>query len=172
MQTQPTQTTIADAIIAEIEQEAATTRRLLEILPEDKLDWRPHPKAMSLGQLAVHIAQVQGGVAEFVDSDVSPRPAFEHATADNRDAILDIFTASTSKAKAVLAATSDEKALGEWRLVDGDKTLTAMPRVAFWRSIMLNHYYHHRGQLSTYLRQLDVPLPSIYGPTADVDPFA
>lgn len=162
---------IVDAFIAEIEQEAPATRRLLEIVPDDKLDWRPHRKAMSLGQLALHIARTQGGVAEGTTVDDAERPVFNHEEATSRAQILDTFEENTKKAKEILAATSDEKALGEWRIVDGDKVLMAMPRVAFWRSVMLNHTYHHRGQLSTYLRTLDIPLPSVYGPSADTNPF-
>ena len=162
---------IVDAFIAEIDQEAPATRRLLEIVPDDKLQWRPHPKAMSLGQLAMHIAQTQGGVAQGTDADTAERPVFIHGEATSRAAILNVFEESTQKAKAILAATSDEKALGEWRIKDGEKVLMAMPRVAFWRSVMLNHVYHHRGQLSTYLRTLDIPLPSVYGPSADTNPF-
>lgn len=162
---------IVDAFIAEIDQEAPATRRLLEIVPDDKLDWRPHPKAMSLGQLAMHIARTQGGVAEGTTVDDAERPVFNHEEATSRAQILDAFEENTKKAKEILAATSDEKALGEWRIVDGDKVLMAMPRVAFWRTVMLNHTYHHRGQLSTYLRTLDIPLPSVYGPSADTNPF-
>lgn len=162
---------IVDAFIAEIDQEAPATRRLLEIVPDDKLDWRPHPKAMSLGQLAFHIARTQGGVAEGTTVDDAERPVFNHEAANSRAEILRVFEENTEKAKQILSTTSDEKALGEWRIMDGEKVLLAMPRVAFWRTAMLNHTYHHRGQLSTYLRTLDVPLPSVYGPSADTNPF-
>lgn len=162
---------IVDAFIAEIDQEAPATRRLLEIVPDDKLDWRPHPKAMSVGQLAMHIAQTQGGVAQGTDEEFISAPDFVHNEGTSRAVILAAFEENTKKAKEILAATSDEKALGEWRIVDGEKVLMAMPRVAFWRSVMLNHVYHHRGQLSTYLRTLDIPLPSVYGPSADTNPF-
>ncbi len=162
---------IVDAFIAEIDQEAPATRRLLEIVPDDKLGWRPHPKAMSLGQLAMHIAQTQGGVAQGTDEEFISAPDFIHNEGISRAAILAAFEENTKKAKEILAATSDEKALGEWRIMDGEKVLMAMPRVAFWRSVMLNHVYHHRGQLSTYLRTLDIPLPSVYGPSADTNPF-
>lgn len=162
---------IVDAFIAEIDQEAPATRRLLEILPEDKLDWRPHPKAMSLGQLAIHVAQTQGGVAMGTDAESMSAPDFVHNEGTSRAEILAAFEDGTEKAKAILSNTSDEKALGEWRIMDGEKVLMAMPRVAFWRMVMMNHLYHHRGQLSTYLRTLDVPLPSIYGPSADTNPL-
>lgn len=168
MQTQPKQSKITDAIIAEINQEAEITKRLLDIVPDDKLDWRPHPKAMSLGQLAMHIAQNQGVVAEMTDSDTASIPDFVQPRAESRAELLAVFAEGTEKAKRILSETSDEKALAEWRIVNGEDTVMAMPRVAFWRMVMLNHNYHHRGQLSTYLRTLDIPLPSIYGPSADV----
>ena len=171
MQAELKKESIVDAFIAEIDQEAPATRRLLEIVPDDKLDWRPHPKAMSVGQLAMHIAQTQGGVAQGTDEEFISAPDFIHNEGTSREAILAAFEENTKTAKEILAATSDEKALGEWRIMDGEKVLMAMPRVAFWRSVMLNHVYHHRGQLSTYLRTLDIPLPSVYGPSADTNPF-
>ena len=171
MQAQQSTSFIADAIVAELDQEAAATRRLLEIVPEDKLTWRPHPKAMSLGQLALHIAGTQGGVAEGALNDTAERPLFNHPEAHTRDEILKIFEDGLKKAKEIVSATSDERAMEEWKIVDGEKVLLALPRVAFWRSVMLNHVYHHRGQLATYLRILDIPLPSVYGPSADTEAF-
>lgn len=162
---------IVDAFIAEIDQEAPATRRLLEIVPDDKLQWRPHPKAMSLGTLAMHVAQTQGGVAEGTDEEFISAPDFIHNEGKSRAEILKAFDEGTAKAKNILSNTSDEKAVDKWRIMDGKKVLMEMPRVAFWRTVMMNHLYHHRGQLSTYLRTLDVPLPSVYGPSADTDPF-
>lgn len=172
MQAETKQMRIADAIVMEMEQEAEITRRLFDIIPEDKLDWRPHPKAKSLGELAMHIAMLQRGVAEFGQpdtadfSDLSPEPE-----ASSRAQILETFTESLKKAKEIVGSTDDARALAEWKFQKDGSTIMAMPRIAFWRSILLNHNYHHRGQLSTYLRQLDVPLPSIYGPSADTNPF-
>lgn len=165
------QSSLIAPFIAEIDEEAEITKRLLEIIPEDKLTWRPHPKAMSLGQLALHIAQSQGAVAEVAQADTVGLPGFTQAEAATCAEILDAFVESTQEAKDILSATSDEQALAEWKLVDGERVLMAMPRTAVWRSIMLNHNYHHRGQLSTYLRTLDIPLPSIYGTSADTNPF-
>jgi uncharacterized damage-inducible protein DinB len=167
MQAQQSSSKIAEAIAAELEQEAVATRRLLEIVPENRLTWRPHPKAMTLGQLALHIAVVQGAVAEGTLNDTVPVPDFIHPEPQSPDEILAAFDSSLKKAKEIVSSTSDERAAAEWRIVDGDRTVLAMPRAAFWRTVMLNHVYHHRGQLSTYLRQLDIPLPSVYGPTAD-----
>lgn len=171
MKAQTKQARLVDPILAELDQEAEATRRLLEIVPEDKLTWRPHPKAMSLGQLALHVAATQGGVAEGTLNDSVDTPDFIHSEARTRAEIVSTFDDGLKKAKEIVSATSDERALAEWKIVDGDKVLLAMPRIAFWRTVMLNHVYHHRGQLSTYLRQLDIPLPSVYGPSADTNAF-
>ncbi|MGD9628861.1 MAG: DinB family protein [Pyrinomonadaceae bacterium] len=167
MQPQTKLSSIVEPILSELDQEAPATRRLLEIVPEDKLTWRPHPKAMSLGQLALHVAGTTGGVAEATLNDTSDVADFNHAEPASRAEILDTFENGLKQAQKMLSATSDERALAEWKMVDGEKVVLAMPRIAFWRMVMLNHLYHHRGQLSTYLRILDIPLPSIYGPSAD-----
>lgn len=172
MQPETKQARIADSILAEIEQEAVTTKKLLELLPEDKLTWRPHSKAMSLGELAMHVAGLQGGVAELSSSDsadAADLPPLQEAK--SRTEVLEVFADSQRKAKEIVGSTDDERAMSEWQFNRDGKTVVAMPRIAFWRSILLNHNYHHRGQLSTYLRQLDVKLPSIYGPSADENPF-
>jgi uncharacterized damage-inducible protein DinB len=172
MQAETKQIRIADSILMEMDQEAEITKRLLDIIPEDKLGWRPHPKAKSLGELAMHIAMLQRGVAELGQpdtadlSDLSAEPE-----AASRAQILETFAKSLEKAKEIVGSTDDARAMAEWKITKDGNTLMAMPRVGFWRTILLNHNYHHRGQLSTYLRQLDVPLPSIYGPSADTNPF-
>jgi uncharacterized damage-inducible protein DinB len=165
--------TIAD-LLEELDQEAQATRRVLERVPEGKLHWRPHKKARTLGELALHIAMVPGGVAEFVASP-SPAQAPEFTAGPSPRKASELVPAleqSIAKAKSVLSGMSDATFTGTWRLMQGDREIFAIPRAAFLRSVMLNHWYHHRGQLTVYLRQLDVPLPSIYGPTADEDPFA
>jgi uncharacterized damage-inducible protein DinB len=173
MQAEAKQMRIADSILMEMDQEAEITKRLLDIIPEDKLSWRPHPKAKSLGELAMHLALLQRGVSELADQDVAEAPTFPpEPDAVNRAHIIETFTDSLKKAKDIVGATDDERAMAEWKMTKDGNTILAMPRIALWRSILLNHNYHHRGQLSTYLRTLDVPLPSIYGPSADVNPFA
>lgn len=171
MQAEAKQMSIADPILMEIDQEAATTRRILERVPEDKLTWKPHPKSMSLGQLALHIAMTQGAVAEMTLADSVEPPAFEQPEAKSRAEILEAFEASTLKAKEVLGGTDNERAMATWSMLKDGKPLMEIPRVGVWRAILLNHLYHHRGQLSVYLRELDVPVPSIYGPSADENPF-
>ena len=165
---------IVDPILAELDQEAEATRRLLDIIPEDKLDWRPHPKAKSLGELAMHIAILQGNVAELGNEDirdVSDIPRND-PTAESREQISRTHSESLEKAKQIVAETDDQKAVGGWQLNKDGQAVISMPRNAFWRTVLLNHFYHHRGQLTTYLRTLDVPLPSVYGPSADTNPFA
>ena len=173
MQAETKRSRIADPFLAEIDQEAAITKRLLDIIPEDKLSFRPHPKAKSLGELAMHIASLQGLVAELGQLDSKEAGTFPpDVEATSRAQILDTFAESIKRAKEIVGATDDERAMAEWKLTRDGNTLVAMPRIGVWRSILLNHNYHHRGQLSAYLRELDVPLPSIYGPSADTDPFA
>lgn len=162
---------IADSILMEMDQEAEITKRLFDVIPEDKLSWRPHPKAKSLGELAMHIAQIPGSVAGLSQPDVAEANFPPEIEAKSRAEILETFAESFKKGKEIVAATDDARLFEEWKLTKDGKDVVAMPRIAFWRSILLNHNYHHRGQLSAYLRELDVPLPSIYGPSADTNPF-
>ena len=164
---------MVEPMIAELDQEGATTRRLLERVPSDKLTWKPHAKSMTLGVLALHVATIPGGIAglahadsfEFTDAPPAPQP-------DSTDAIVAAHDESLATAKQQVSAMDDAKAMGMWRGTVGGKTALEIPRIGLLRALMLNHWYHHRGQLSVYLRELDVPLPSIYGPSADENPFA
>ena len=164
---------IADALIAELEQEAATTRRVLERVPADKLSWKPHDKSMSLGRLALHVAQVPGFVAGLAAQNPGAFPEnFEQASATSVDEALSALGDSVSTATQIVRGFDDAAMMESWSLVADGRTLISMPRVGLLRGLMLNHWYHHRGQLSVYLRLLDVPVPSIYGPSADENPFA
>ena len=162
-----------DAMLQELEQEAQTTRRVLERVPDDKLKWRPHEKARTLGELALHVAMVPGSVAEFVAAE-SPvqAPQFTDSSPNHASELVPALEESIAKAKKLLGGMDDAALNATWRMMQGDRELIAIPRVAMLRSIMLNHWYHHRGQLSVYLKQLDIPIPSIYGPSADENPFA
>ena len=161
-----------DGLLAELEQEAETTRRVLERIPQAHLSGKPHPKSMSLGQLALHVATVPGSVAELAAVDVIPEPpAFVQPEAATAAELVPSLTASVAKARQVLGGFDDARMAAMWRLQSGGKDILAMPRAALVRSIMLNHWYHHRGQLLVYLRLLDLPVPSVYGPTADENPF-
>jgi len=164
---------IIDGLLQELEQEAQTTRRVLERVPQAHLGWKPHEKSMSLGQLAMHVAQVPGAVAALAAQDSPSVPSeFKQAPATSAAELLPTLEQSVAKARAVLGGFDDQAMLSTWRLMNGTQEVMAMPRVAVVRAIMLNHWYHHRGQLSVYLRQLNVPVPSIYGPSADENPFA
>ena len=162
-----------DVLLAEMDQEALSTTRVLERIPQAQLTWRPHAKSMSLGQLALHVATIPGNVAELASMDTIPEPpAFIQAEAATAAELVPTLKASLAKARQVLGGMSDEQLMQTWRLMSGDKEIMAMPRAAVIRMIMLNHWYHHRGQLLVYLRMHNVPLPSVYGPTADENPFA
>ena len=165
--------TLIEPMLSEFQEEVEVTRRILKRVPVDKLTWRPHPKSMSLGQLAIHIATVPGAVATLAQADgfdvsqgkfVPPQPK-------DLQEIQTAFEASVRDVEKQLKGMTDEKAQGSWSLKRGDKELSRQPRIGVLRSIMLNHWYHHRGQLSVYLRLLDVPVPVVYGPSADENPF-
>lgn len=161
-----------EALIQELEQEAQTTKRVLERVPGDRLAWKPHQKSMSLGQLALHVATTPGGVSDIVRQSPYPVPEFTQPSCANAAELVPALDQSVAKAKENLRAIGDAGLGHMWRVVDGDKEIMAMPVAAVLRFIMLNHWYHHRGQLSVYLRELGVPVPSIYGPSADENPFA
>lgn len=163
---------LIDPILAELDQEAEITRRLFAIIPEDKLSWRPHSKARSLGELALHIATVQGEVAELAEPDSAEAPTPPENEATSRAQIAEAFEESLKKAKRIIGSTNDERAMADFAITINGEVVMQVPRMGFWRSILLNHYYHHRGQLSAYLRELDLELPSIYGPSADTKPFS
>jgi uncharacterized damage-inducible protein DinB len=158
---------IIDALIGELEQEAKTTARVLERVPEAHLAWKPHPKSYSLGQLALHVATVPGNVAALAASDVAQSPGFTQPAAASTGELVPALDASVARARELLGGFDDAAMTAPWRLVNGEREILSIPRVAFVRAIMLNHWYHHRGQLLVYLRLLDVSVPSVYGPTAD-----
>ena len=162
-----------DVLFAELEQEAATTRRVLERMPQAHLTWKPHAKSMSLGQLARHVATVSGSVAELAAEDIVPDPpVFSYPEAATTAELIPLLAESVARAKQALAGFDDAKMAATWRLQRDGRDVMAMPRAAFVRAIMLNHWYHHRGQLLVYLRLLDQSVPPVYGPTADESPFA
>ena len=163
---------IADSMLAEFDQEARTTRRVLERVPSDKLDWGPHPRSMTIGVLALHIAGTPGFVVQMGSVDAYEMSPFTPPVPSSTAEILATYDQTMAAAREFVAGLDDAKALAMWSLVMGGKTIFAMPRIAMIRMILMNHCYHHRGQLSVYLRLLDVPVPSIYGPSADENPFA
>jgi uncharacterized damage-inducible protein DinB len=164
---------IVDGLLGELEQEAQTTRRVLERIPQEHLSWKPHPKSMSLGQLALHVAMVPGNVAELAARDTIPAPPnFAQPEAATATELVPALSESVARAQRALGGFDDARMGQMWRLQNDGKDIIAMPRAAFVRAIMLNHWYHHRGQLLVYLRLLNLPVPSVYGPTADENPFA
>jgi uncharacterized damage-inducible protein DinB len=163
---------MTEAFIAEMDQESEATRRMLEVVPADRLDWKPHEKSMSLGQLAIHVATIPGGVAELLKMETMNTGDFEGPSLPgSTEEILEALDESLGKARDILGSMDDEAMMGTFRLMKGEQEVMSMPKVGLARAIILNHLYHHRGQLSVYLRLLDVPLPSVYGPTADENPF-
>jgi uncharacterized damage-inducible protein DinB len=164
---------LADMFIRELEMEAKTTRRVLERVPEDKLAWKPHTKSMSLRQLAQHVATIPGNVSGMAKCDGYDVEKFSEPPAlETTAAIVAAFDESVAQAKANLAATDDAAMMKDWSFRMGGNPIMTIPRIGVFRTMLLNHLYHHRGQLSVYLRLLDVPVPSIYGPSADENPFA
>ena len=164
---------IADSLIQELDMEAATTRRVLERVPEGRMSWKPAERSRSVGQLAWHIATTPGNVASLVSQNPAAMPQFgpEPEPASTAE-LLRALDASVETARTHLRGWNDAAITETWSLTAGGKALMTMPRVAVLRMIMLNHWYHHRGQLSVYLRELGVPVTSIYGPSADENPFA
>lgn len=155
-------------ILDELSREAETTRRVLIRLPPDKLGWKPHQKSKTLGDLAWHVAMIPPRIAAMAEVDDADALAFKSpAKPDSVEALLEGFEDGIRDAKERLARLTDDQLGRKIRFRVGDRTLAHLPRLAFLRTVMLNHGYHHRGQLSVYLRLLDVPVPPIYGPTAD-----
>jgi uncharacterized damage-inducible protein DinB len=165
---------VTKAFLAEFENEAQTTRRVLERVPADKLAWKPHPKSMSLGNLALHVAMSPGVICGWALDDVTEFGGGAPPDPTSTDQIVKAHDESVARVKDILSKMSDEDVKAQWsaKPKGGDTVFFTMPKVALLRGLGLNHTYHHRGQLSVYLRLLDVPVPSIYGPSADENPFA
>ncbi|MGI8548137.1 MAG: DinB family protein [Gemmatimonadaceae bacterium] len=163
---------IAQTLLPEFDHEMATTRTLLERVPDGKGDWKPHERSMALGYLANHIAtlpQYANTALEGTEMDMNPPGGkkYQMAEFNSVQERLAAFDTGVKRAREAIAATPDSDMHVMWSLKNGGETMLSLPRVAVLRSFMMNHLIHHRGQLSVYLRLLDVPLPSIYGPTAD-----
>ena len=161
---------IAQSLLAEFEIQAAVTRKFLERLPDDELNWKPHEKSMSAGQLAYHLAVVPGSVVRFVQSNPAQGGGFGVPQPGSRQEVLDAFEESITAVRSVLP-TFDDAAMSEtWRLIVDGQEVLAQPRGDFLRDIMLSHWYQHRGQFSVYLRLLNMPVPASWGPSADEAP--
>ena len=160
---------IKDALLPEFDHEMGTTRRLLERVPDDKLGWKPHEKSMSLGRLATHVAEVpHWGTMAISATEYNMVPGSYVPTAKgSRAEILGLFEENAAAFRRQIETTSDAELMAMWTLKNDGETVFSMPRIGVLRSMVMNHLIHHRGQLSVYLRQNDVPLPAMYGPSAD-----
>ena len=155
-------------LLPEFDHEMANTRKTLERLPEDKLDFTPHEKSWAMRQLAGHVAQLPGWVTVTLEStELDLEQPFPQPTLDSRDDILATFDGAVKGARAVLEAASAEDLMVPWTLKMGDQVVFTMPRIGVLRSFVMNHVIHHRGQLTIYLRLTGAPLPALYGPSAD-----
>jgi len=158
-----------NGLIAEFKQESANTRKMLEKVPNDQLSWQPHEKSMSLGRLASHLAQIPVWFDRILQADT-----FDFSRSDYRtvpaDTVADILAQFDTKAQqslALLSATTDGQLDAPFTLRNGDRVYFTLPRKVMLRNFCYNHTYHHRGQLSVYLRLLGIPVPGMYGPSAD-----
>jgi uncharacterized damage-inducible protein DinB len=160
---------LIDPILAELAHEGATTRRLLDRLPQERLGWQPHQKSMTLGRLATHIAEIPGWVGSIVEKDEFDVGASGYVppTVGSVAEIIAMFDKNVATAAEALKRQSNDRLLAKWQLKKNGQLVVEMPRLGMVRSFLMNHLIHHRGQLSVYLRLQNVPLPSIYGPTAD-----
>jgi DinB family len=160
---------LSEALLSEFDQEMANTRRSLERVPGDKFDWKPHPKSMTLGSLATFLAILPswGTTTIAQDSLDLLGPAPPAPAASSAKDLLELFDKNAADARRTIAGASDQHLMKPWTLLKGGKSLLSQPRIAVLRSFVMNHMIHHRGQLSVYLRMNDVPVPAIYGPSAD-----
>ena len=166
-------TNTIEPMLSEFREEVATTKRALQRIPADKLAWKPHPKSMSIGQLAMHIVLIPGRLSQLAlqeGLDVT-QANFNPPQPKDVEEILAVYEQSVLDAENCLQGMTEQQAHAKWRLMRRDKEIFSRPRVEILRTILLNHWYHHRGQLSVYLRLLDVPVPVTYGPSADENPF-
>jgi uncharacterized damage-inducible protein DinB len=163
---------VTAAFLKEFDNEAGTTRRVLERVPADKLGWKPHPKSMSLGELALHVAASPAVICGWAVEGETQFTGEKTPTPSSTTEILAAHDKGVKTVKDSLGQIGDEGMSAMWTGKAGGATLMAMPKAVLVRAIVLNHWIHHRGQLSVYLRLLDVPVPSIYGPSADENPFA
>jgi uncharacterized damage-inducible protein DinB len=162
---------ISQMLLGELEQEAQATRRVLQRVPQDKLSWRPHPKSSSLGQLALHVALIPSLGTLVLAPDELEAPELVQSEPRTTAELITTLDESLASARRFLSELTPERAEGRWRLVRGGRELMAAPRLPMIRTLMFNHLYHHRGSLVVYLRLLDIPLPPVYGPTADEKAF-
>lgn len=167
---------MSDALLPEFDLEMANTRKTLERVPEDKFGWKPHEKSFAMGHLASHLATLPSWTVMAVNQDsidIAPvgEPPRKGPEAKTTEELLSMFDSNVAAARAAIAGVSDEQLFKPWTLLSGGKTVLTMPKIAVLRSFVMSHSIHHRAQLGVYLRLNDVPVPSIYGPSADEGSF-
>lgn len=159
---------LTSALLAELKQEAATTRKVLERVPESKFDWKPHEKSMSMQRLATHVAEMFSWIKTTVETpELDFAGGYEPFVPNTNQELLDYFDKHIAEATEALESFSDESMMDNWTLKNGEQVYFTLPKAAVLRTFCFNHIVHHRGQLSVYLRLNDIPVPSIYGPSAD-----
>ena len=160
---------ICEAVLPEFDQEMSNTRKTLERIPEDKLGWKPHDKSMTLGRLAGHIVELVGWANTSITTDSLnvTMDKYQPVVATSRQQILELFDKSVKESRAAIAGASDEHMMQPWTLSFSGQTVFTMPRAAVLRMSCFNHIIHHRAQLGVYLRLNNVPVPALYGPSAD-----
>jgi uncharacterized damage-inducible protein DinB len=163
---------LSEALLPEFDKEMAGTRKTLERVPDDKFDWKPHPKSATFRQLALHLALFPSWMTSTFES-----PSFDYAPVggepykppaiNSRKDLVETFDRDVAKAREALKGASDAQLMEPWSLLSGGKTIFSMPRIAVLRGMVMNHMIHHRAQLGVYLRLNDIPVPALYGPSAD-----
>ena len=166
---------LGETMLPEFDHEMASTRKTMERVPQEKFNWKPHDKSTAMGALAQHLSNIPGWANIAIDQDqFDVSPAGEQVKQEplkSTAEVLNAFDQNVAKARAAIAGASDEHLFQQWRLLASGKQLLSMPRIACVRSFVMNHMIHHRAQLGVYLRLNDIPVPSVYGPSADENPF-
>jgi len=167
---------LSQALLPEFDMEMANTRKTLERIPTDKFGWKPHEKSFPMGDLATHVANIPTWAVYTIKEDsidIAPPDGqpFPSPKASSQQELLEMFDKNTAAARAAIADASDDHLLKSWTLMKGGQKVFSVPRVGALRSFVMNHIIHHRAQLGVYLRLNDIPVPSIYGPSADENPF-
>ena len=167
---------LSESLLPEFDIEMANTRKTLERVPEDKADWKPHPKSTAMSGLATHLSNIPTWAVSTIDQDSldlapggEPLPPAE--LAKSQAELLATFDANAEKARAAIAGASDAELFKPWTLMSNGNPILTLPKIAVLRSFVMNHLIHHRAQLGVYLRLNDIPVPSVYGPSADESPF-
>jgi uncharacterized damage-inducible protein DinB len=167
---------LSQTILPEFDHEMAGTRKTLERVPDDRLDWKPHPKSTAMRGLATHLSNIPTWASHAVNRDaldIAPpgEPPPRATPINSVEECLQTFDRNVADARAAIASATDEQLLGPWTLLSGGKPVFTLPRIAVLRSFVISHAIHHRAQLGVYLRLNDLPVPSLYGPSADESPF-